>query len=142
VSQPGHPLESIITPLFTGFPAADYNIREFFNKGTSSKEVYTRYAAFFTALFQQLLILFKSNSLNRDKTQTENYIAGEFRSYMTEKQTYDKQNSNRVNFYEEVCIKAENVRNGIYTVIRCSYCILCRYLTRNFHIRTNERMSP
>ncbi len=134
MSRLGHPLsnlEPIITIRFTGFPAADRNVREFFDRGTSQWEVYTRYAAFFTVLFQQLQISFQNIDNGLANVETTDSTASKFRSLMTRDQTYDAPNEYKKTFYDEVCQKAEVLSNGIYTVIRCSYCISCSYLNQN-----------
>ena len=119
-------LEPIITTRFAGFPAADHIVREFFNKGSSHQEVYTRYAAFFTVLFQQLLTHFQSIDTDlakqNVKPNTEGLPAAKFRSLMTRDQAYDAPNDYREMFYQQVCQKAVHVSNRIYTVIQCSYC--------------------
>ena len=130
-------LEPIITTRFAGFPAADHIVREFFNKGSSQQEVYTRYAAFFSVLFQQLLIHFKTIDFHLArqavKPNMEDTTAAKFHFLMTGNQAYDTPNDYRKMFYQDVCQKAEDVSNGIYTATRCSYCILCSYLNRSGH---------
>ena len=123
----------IITTHFARFPAADHDVRKFFNKGTSQREVYTRYAAFFTVLFQQLYTCFQTidSDLEKYNVNPEDPTAVKFRFLMTRKQTYDAPNEYRKLFYQQVCQQAENVSNGIYTVIRYLYCIPCSYLKRN-----------
>ena len=134
MSQPGHPLsdlESIITTRFTGFPAADHNVRNFLDNCTSQREVYARYAAFFTVLFQQLLTRLQTIDSDWRKysveTNTKVSTAFKFRFLMTQNQTYGEPNEYRRTFYQQVCQKAEKVSNGIYTVIRYLYCIPCSY---------------
>jgi hypothetical protein len=106
-------LESIISTRFTGFPAADQDVREFLNNGSSPLEVNTRYAAFFTALFQQLLVNFQEMTTQ----ETPGSFAHRFRFHMTYNQTYGEPNEYRKTFYKLVCSKAEDVSNGIYTLI-------------------------
>ncbi|KAF8346723.1 hypothetical protein F5887DRAFT_1073392 [Amanita rubescens] len=94
-----------------GFPAADHTVREFFDKDTSQWGVYTRYAAFFTALFQQLKISFENidSELAKHNIETTDSTASKFRFLMTQAQTYDAPNEYRKVFYEKVCQKAETL---------------------------------
>ncbi|KAF8690300.1 hypothetical protein AX14_003014 [Amanita brunnescens Koide BX004] len=118
--------EHIVIPInlraerANGFPAADHNVRNFLDNCTSQREVYTRYAAFFTVLFQQLLIRLQTIDSDWRKysveTNTKVSTAFRFRFLMTQNQTYGEPNEYRRTFYQQVCQKAEKVSNGIYTL--------------------------
>ena len=85
--------------------------------------MYTRYAAFFTALFQQLLTRFQNIDHAFEKFKNNiaakdcNSVAAKFRFLMTHNQTYTLPNYYRRMFYHQVCEQAESVSNGIYTLV-------------------------
>lgn len=81
------------------------------------QEVHNRYAAFFVALFQQLLISFQ----DIEKAKMKVSIVSRFHHLMTQNPTYAAPNAYRKKFYWRVCQQAELVSNGIYTIIRYSY---------------------
>ncbi len=110
-------LESIIITHFTGFPGADHNVRELLNEGTEPNPVYTLYAAFFTALFQELKV--QLGKLKKKEKNTKNLTA-RFYSLMTQNQNYSEPNQYRKMFYDKVCQESRRVSNGNHTVIWCS----------------------
>jgi hypothetical protein len=149
VSQrPPSNVESIISTRFTGFPAADHEVRDFLKRGTSPSDVYAQYSAFFIALFQQLLARFQNidvafEAVNKKRKKTADMpTAAKFHFLMTYNQVYGASNEYRRKFYQDVCATAESVSNGICTLIWYLCCIRCSWLFRIGNRTTNRRMSP
>lgn len=107
---------SSVKPWITRFTAVDHNVRKFPNKGTSQREVYTQYAAFFTQLLTYLQTIDRDLAKHNVKIDTKDFTAVKFRLLMTQDQTYDAPNEYWKMFYQQVCQKAEDKSNGIYIV--------------------------
>jgi hypothetical protein len=110
---------------WTGYPAPDFNVRDWFLKpGYSPQENDNRYGAFLTALFQVTLEVIshpdvqirqrisECPSLKGDEKRAalQDYpasLAGQFRLFMTIGQTFSKQGALRIEFYDKVLRRAD-----------------------------------
>ncbi|KAF8326117.1 uncharacterized protein EI90DRAFT_3128266 [Cantharellus anzutake] len=86
------------------YPAPDHDVLNWFTRiNLKEHESDTRFSAFLTALFERLSSAEKSAALMRYPKS----LAGQFRLFMTVGQRFGQQAPLRVQFYEEVLVRAE-----------------------------------
>jgi hypothetical protein len=116
----------------TGYPAPDGAVRDWFRKsGDDAAQNTNRFIAFLTALFQETLLVINElpsikerilSCLSIPELERENMLrdfpeslAGMFRLFMTAGQLFSKQGDLRIEFYNSVLERADNVSHELYS---------------------------
>src|SRR5258707_11856043 len=84
--------------LLSGFPPADDEVRNFLTADGSQVDAYGRVCAFLEALFEHTAATIREEFGDADDAE----LPSQFRTGMTEGQTFQKPNSFRKAFYREV----------------------------------------